>query len=206
MSAPIATARATVVTPARIGPNAVTRVAEALVARFGVGAAEPVFAAAGLRRHLATPPQDMVDEREVAALHRALRAHLGPDADAVARDAGVRTAHYLLARRIPKPVQALLRGLPAFAAQALLLRAIGRHAWTFAGSGRFEARPGHPVRLALHDNPLCRGVQASQPVCHYHAAVFETLFRDLVHPDTRAVETACAAAGGDACRFELRWR
>jgi divinyl protochlorophyllide a 8-vinyl-reductase len=199
-------APAVTVGASRIGPNAVTRVAEALVARFGAGAADPVFAAAGLRRHLAAPPQDMVDEREVAALHRALRDHLGADADAVARDAGVRTARYLLARRIPKPVQALLRLLPASAAQAVLLRAIARHAWTFTGSGRLEVRPGHPVRLALHDNPLCRGVRAAHPVCHYHAAVFETLFRELVHPDTRVVETACEAAGGDACRFELRWR
>jgi len=51
--------------PARIGPNAITRVAEALNARFG--SAVDVFADAGLAHYLAAPPEQMVDEREVIA-------------------------------------------------------------------------------------------------------------------------------------------
>jgi divinyl protochlorophyllide a 8-vinyl-reductase len=201
--------------PARIGPNAITRVAEALRQFGGRALAEAVFARAGLEHHLRTPPERMVDERDVIGLHHALRATLDvAEVDRIAREAGERTAAYLLAHRIPRPVQAVLRRLPAPLAARALLRAIGAHAWTFAGSGHFEAsapgwraasRGGRPVRLALHDNPTCRGVRTESPACAYHAAVFERLFATLVHPDARATETACSAAGGDACRFEVRW-
>jgi divinyl protochlorophyllide a 8-vinyl-reductase len=200
---------------ARIGPNAITRVDEAL-RQFGGGAlARAVFDRAGLEHHLRCPPAQMVDEQDVIRLHHALRALLDPAAVArVARDAGERTAVYLLAHRIPRPVQAVLRRLPAPLAARVLLRAIGAHAWTFAGSGRFEVRAGgwraasrggRPVRLVLHDNPTCRGIHAEEPACAYHAAVFERLFTTLVHPRARVVESTCAAAGADACRFEVRW-
>lgn len=200
---------------ARIGPNAITRVDEALRQFGGDALARAVFDRACLEHHLRCPPAQMVDERDVIRLHHALRALLDPPAVAhVARDAGERTAAYLLAHRIPRPVQAVLRRLPAPLASRVLLRAIGAHAWTFAGSGRFEvlaggwraaSRGGRPVRLVLHDNPTCRGIHAEQPACAYHAAVFERLFTTLVHPRARVVETDCAAAGADACRFEVRW-
>ena len=199
---------------ARIGPNAVTRIAEALRAFGGAALADLVFTRAGLRGYLGDPPQAMLDEREVTRLHHALRAELDPAAaDAVARDAGLRTARYLLAHRIPMPVQRLLRALPAPLAARGLLRAITRHAWTFIGSGRLEATPpgwrrapwGDPVRLVLHDNPMCRGLVTQAPACAYHAAVFEQLFVALVHPQARAIEVSCEAAGADACRFEIRW-
>jgi divinyl protochlorophyllide a 8-vinyl-reductase len=200
---------------ARIGPNAVTRVAEALQGVGGRPLATTVFDRAGLSRYLHAPPDWMVDEREVARLHQALRQVLPQDqAERVARDAGTRTADYLLAHRIPQPVQALLQPLPAAMAARLLLRAIGRHAWTFAGSGRFEAtaggwrpasRGGRPFGVVLHDNPTCRGLHATAPACGYQAAVFQRLFTSLVHPDAVVAERCCSAAGGDACRFELRW-
>ncbi len=191
---------------ARIGPNAITRVAEALIVGGGPGLARQVFERAGLAAYLRDPPGQMVDEAEVTRLHCELRGLLGaPAAAAVARDAGLRTAAYLLAHRIPRPVQAVLRRLPAPLAARLLLRAIRRHAWTFAGSGRFEARTGMPVVLTLRDNPLCRGQRADVPVCDFYAATFEGLFRALVHPDTRVDEVACEARGDAECRFELRW-
>jgi divinyl protochlorophyllide a 8-vinyl-reductase len=190
----------------RIGPNAITRVAEVLPALAGAGAAERVFARAGLLGHLRQPPQAMVDETEVARLHAALRSALGDATSrAVARAAGVRTGDYLLAHRIPRPVQWLLKGLPAALAARVLLAAITRHAWTFAGSGCFEARPGRPVRLTIRGNPMCRGLVAEAPACDFYAATFERLFRVLVHPATQVTETACEACGDDACRFELRW-
>jgi divinyl protochlorophyllide a 8-vinyl-reductase len=191
---------------ARIGPNAVTRVAEALRVELSEQSAESVFAAAGLLRYLAEPPQAMVDETEVMRLHGALRATLGLEtARRVSRRAGELTGDYLLAHRIPKAVQALLRVLPPLPAAHLLLAAIRRHAWTFAGSGRFTAVAARPVRLAIADNPLCRGEAASQPLCDYYAGTFERLFRALVARRTEAVETTCEACGSDACRFELRW-
>lgn len=193
-------------TAGRIGPNAIIRVAEVLPAFVGTAATRQLFDRAGLLAYLAHPPEDMVDETEVMRLHGALRESLGgAAATEVAFAAGSRTADYLLAHRIPKPVQTMLKALPAPLAARVLIGAITRHAWTFAGSGRFTARAGRPVIFEIRDNPLCRGVHADAPVCHFYAATFERLFRVLVHRDARAVEVACEARGDDACRFELRW-
>jgi divinyl protochlorophyllide a 8-vinyl-reductase len=190
----------------RIGPNAITRVGEALQHQLGAPIAERLFAQAGLSPYLGAPPQRMVDEGEAGRLHAVMRRELGPRVSAeVSREAGVATAEYLLARRIPMAVQVLLRGLPAPLAARLLLAAIHRHAWTFAGSGRFEAVAGRPTRLTIQDNPLCRGQSSEGPACAYYASTFEHLFRRLVHRRSRIEEVACEAAGADACVFEIRW-
>jgi divinyl protochlorophyllide a 8-vinyl-reductase len=192
-----------------IGPNAITRIRQVLPAWRGTAFAESVFERAGLLQHWRRPPEQMVREDEVRALHAALREVMPADeAAAVARAAGRATADYLLGHRIPKPVQRLLKLLPAGLAARVLVAAIQRHAWTFAGSGRFSAvlpRGGRPLVLEIRDNPLCRGLRAGVPVCDYYAATFERLFQVLVQGDTHVRETACEACGDDACRFELRW-
>jgi divinyl protochlorophyllide a 8-vinyl-reductase len=188
---------------ARIGPNALTRVAEAL----GPEDAARVFAAAGLSHRLAAPPDGMVPEDEVVALHQALRHELGTArARAEGREAGRLTALYLLAHRIPRPAQRVLRWLPAPLAARALLAAIARHAWTFAGSAAFRARAGHPCVVELDGAPTCRGTTAGEPLCDYYAATFETLFRTLVHRASRVEETECGATGAPACRFEIACR
>ena len=193
-------------TAGRIGPNAITRVAEVLPVLLGVAGTQSLFDAAGLGAYLRTPPEHMVDEAEVARLHRVLRQQLGATvAGEVARCAGRRTADYLLAHRIPQPVQWLLKRLPAELAARVLLSAVRRHAWTFAGSGQFCALAGRPCVLTIRDNPLCRGVQSDAPTCDFYAATFERLFQVLVNRHTVAVETACEARGDPHCRFELRW-
>ncbi len=190
----------------RIGPNAITQVAEALERRAGHPLTSALFARAGLAAHLERPPTTMVDESDACRLHGLLRSELGDRAGAaVAREAGSATADYLLAHRIPTLFQRLLTRMPAALASRLLLVAISRHAWTFAGSGRFDARSGTPVLLTIRGNALCRGQQSDHPVCDYYAATFERLFRVLVHRDTRVTEIGCEACGDDACRFELRW-
>ena len=190
----------------RIGPNAIIRVAEVLPQRVGTRVTASLFESAGLAHYLREPPRAMVDEAEVLRLHEVLRRELGwPLAREVSREAGRRTGEYLLAHRIPSLVQVLLKGLPAALAARVLLKAITRHAWTFAGSGAFTAQPGTPVRLKIQRNPMCRGVQADAPACDFYTATFERLFRELVHPHSRVVETSCEAVGADACRFEIRW-
>jgi divinyl protochlorophyllide a 8-vinyl-reductase len=190
----------------RIGPNAIIRVAQALPARVGAATTEALFAHVGLAHYLHQPPQTMVEEAEVRRLHGALRERLGPAAaQAVARDAGQLTADYLLAHRIPRAVQALLKLLPSPLAARVLLTAIGRNAWTFVGSGQFSAEAGRPVRLHIRHNPLCLGLQAETPACDFYAATFERLFQVLVHPRSNVREVACEACGDDECRFEIRW-
>ncbi|MFP4077153.1 MAG: bacteriochlorophyll 4-vinyl reductase [Halochromatium sp.] len=189
---------------ARIGPNAITRVAEALVAARG--SAADVFGAAGLTHYLDEPPEAMVDERDVTALQQALRAQLDAEtARGIGHDAGLRTGDYLLAHRIPRPAQRLLKLLPPGPASALLLKAVGKHAWTFSGSGDFSYTIGRPVQVRIQDCPLCRGSQADVPVCDFYRGTFERLFTTLVHRKTQVIETQCQAMGAEACVFEMRW-
>jgi divinyl protochlorophyllide a 8-vinyl-reductase len=200
--------RAAVAVPvdARIGPNAIIQVAAALRARRGERLTTDLFAAAGLGHHLDAPPTAMVEESEVTRLQQALRAQLEPaQAREVCREAGLRTADYLLANRIPRLVQGLLRALPAGVASRVLLAAIGRHAWTFAGSGRFTVAQGPPLTLSITGCAICRGAALDAPGCDYYAATFERLYRQLVDPRTVVAETECQACGAEACRFELRW-
>ena len=191
---------------ARIGPNAIVQLAEAMRTALGAQRGADFFAGAGLANYWRDPPQQMVDEAEVLRLHRALRADFDPATAAqLARDAGRRTGDYLLAHRIPRAAQVVLKRLPAPLASRALLAAIRRHAWTFAGSGVFTAQAGRPTRFRIAGCPLCRGASSPQPLCDFYAATFERLFRVLVHPATVVVETGCQACGADACTFEARW-
>lgn len=188
----------------RIGPNAVIRLAEALDALESKAVTKRLFIAADLESYVHSPPQAMVPEDDVTLLHRHLRHDLKPTrAATVSWLAGQRTADYLLANRIPRPVQRLLKLLPARLAAFILLKAIGAHAWTFAGTSRFTWRMGHPITLTFEDCPLCRGDHAGEPCCSYYAATFERLFRELISSKTDVRETACIAMGGEACRFEI---
>ncbi|WP_257170103.1 bacteriochlorophyll 4-vinyl reductase [Bradyrhizobium sp. SRS-191] len=190
----------------RIGPNAIIQTAEALRLLLGEDATGRVFAAARLKDYLSTPPAEMVDEAEVIRLHGALRTLLDDDtARAVSGKAGQLTAAYLLANRIPKAAQRVLRLLPARLSSRALSRAISAHAWTFAGTGIFTARAGRPTVYEISHCPLCRGHHGDHAICDFYAATFETLFRTLVHPEARAREIACEAAGASACRFEIDW-
>lgn len=189
-----------------IGPNAIIRAAEALTALESPSLTSAVFHNAGIELYLAAPPEHLVPEADVAALHRATHAALGTArARSAGWIAGQRTAVYLLANRIPRPAQRLLRVLPPRLAARLLMQAIGRHAWTFIGTGMLRIAHGNPTVIVVQDCPLCRGLTASEPACDFYAAAFERLFASLVHANARAVETDCAAAGAPACRFEIAW-
>ena len=190
----------------RIGPNAITRVAEALRESGPEDRVEHLYTRAGLAHYLAQPPEKMVDEREVTRLHQVLRDELGiPAALEIARSAGVRTGDYLLAHRIPKGVQVLLKWLPARLASQVLLNAIQRHAWTFAGSGELRVRKAYPPHLAIAGCCICQGAEAETPLCDFYAAAIERLFQQLVHPRSRVTETQCQALGAEACTFEVVW-
>jgi divinyl protochlorophyllide a 8-vinyl-reductase len=190
----------------RIGPNAIIQVFQSVMARFGYGATRRLFASAGLTAHLAQLPQDMVAEHDVAALQLALRQTFGAEvAKEISWDAGLRTGDYLLANRIPQFAQSVLRQLPAWLAARILAKAIGKHSWTFAGSGRFHVAPGLPFVFSIQDNPICGQIQSDQPVCDYYAATFERIFRAIVHRDARVQEVACESMGAPACVFEITW-
>lgn len=194
--------------PARIGPNAINRIAEAITTEFGEARAQQIFSDAGLAAYLSEPPEQMVEERDVSRLHQVVRSAFAPESAAhISWMAGSLTADYLLAHRIPTPAQRLLRLLPPRYAARQLLSAIAKHAWTFAGSGTFRYKNGHPTRITITGCPICADAPASDtPVCDYYAATFAGIFSALVSPSTRVVEVACQATGSPACVFEISWR
>lgn len=187
---------------ALVGPNAVIQLGETLLAHDELGLAQRVYLAAGHLDWLRHPPAGMIAEADAAALHTALRLFAPPhEARAFASEAGRRTGDYILANRIPPLAQKLLRALPARVAARLLLKAISRHAWTFAGSGRFSCETGTPTRFSIARNPL-----AQPGGCVWHEAVFTRLFQELAHPRAVVREIACCADGDAACRFKVRSR
>lgn len=185
---------------ARIGPNAVLQHLAVLDAALG----ERLCAALLHRAGVPVPPEDcgMLPEDQVVPLHRAVWLFLPDRAEAIQRQAGLAVGDYILAHRIPPLAQRLIRALPAPLGARLLAAAIARHAWTFAGSGRFSVSSHRPLTFAIAQNPLAVGPH--RPSCHWHAAVFERLFQRLVWPGAQVVEVECCAAGQGACIFQIR--
>lgn len=190
----------------RVGPNAVLQLTEALRRAGRAALTQTLFARAGALAWLQAPPQTMIDEAGVGRLHQAVWQELPRDqAVALMEDAGRLTADYLLANRIPRLVQVILKALPARLAAAVLIRAILANAWTFVGSGRLVAHSGRQPRLDIHGNPFCAGLRADFPVCAWHRAVFARLFATLVSRRARVVEIGCEANGDPCCSFVIRW-
>jgi divinyl protochlorophyllide a 8-vinyl-reductase len=199
-------------TDALIGPNAIIQVVEAIRRELGPERLQEIMHKARLAHYLADAPQCMVSELDVARLHRAVAAGIPVrEGCAIMAQAGHHTALYLLAHRIPRMAQMVLRALPAAIAARLLLKAIARHAWTFAGSSRFEHGSRHPVRISLTGSPLFATAASRTLAAAYFEAAFETLFRQLVSSRTIATAPSQPArqidAGGKipACVFDLCW-
>lgn len=185
---------------ARIGPNAIIQTGHVLRTYGGEGLEAAVFLRAGLSRYLRHPPARMIPEREAQALFRVLYREAGLSreaADAIAQDAGARTGDYILANRIPLPVQGVLKLMPRALAARVLLKAISKHAWTFAGSGQVTCSYGRSLTIEIADNPL------AEPGCAWHRSVFERLFGVLITERVTVRHTACCANGDPACRFEI---
>jgi divinyl protochlorophyllide a 8-vinyl-reductase len=192
--------------PRRIGPNALLQVFNALEEAHGAQEATRLARLAGLAHHRERPPATMVDERDVVALHTTVRTRMATyQGNQILWRAGERTAYYILANRIPKPVQVLLRALPAKPASRLLLKAIAKNAWTFAGSGAFAFTAGKPATLTLTDCPACTEVYAQDERCHYYAATLQGLFQALVHPRARIEDDLSPTPNGRVRRFVLDW-
>ncbi|MEO1191060.1 MAG: bacteriochlorophyll 4-vinyl reductase [Pseudomonadota bacterium] len=183
-----------------IGPNAVLQLLPVIERLGGQDRVRGMLD----RARIAEVPDgsQMIPEGQAARLHGLLRVEEPDRAASLAAEAGRRTADYILRHRIPAFAQRILRLLPAPLAARLFSKAIARHAWTFAGSGGFTVVT--PWTFEIADNPVIRGEVSAAPLCHWHAAVFERLYRVLVHPKSRCVEVACGAqSGAGVCRFEI---
>lgn len=181
-----------------VGPNTVLQLIEVLRERGGAELVNRIFLSAQLSFLVSSPPSAMIDERIPARLFRALWLQLpAAEAERIAREAGRRTADYIIANRIPGFAKRLLAISPSRLAARLLLHAIAKHAWTFAGSGTCSVSMHPTIAIEIGDNPL------SMPDCCWHASVFERLFRKLVSAHTRVEHTACCQTGDRSCRFEI---
>lgn len=189
--------------PALIGPNAIIQLGAVVSARLGVEAWADMLRRAGLSQYLGHLPEIMVDETEVIALHRSMRSIVSaPLSHEIAYEAGLRTGDYILANRIPRPAQWLLKALPRRLAMSVLTSAIAKHAWTFAGSGQFRTVSTNPLLLKIEENPLCRGEASSEPMCYYYAGTFTRLYSALVDPQMTVEEIECGGITGGPCLFE----
>jgi divinyl protochlorophyllide a 8-vinyl-reductase len=184
----------------RIGPNAILQLVDVLERRGEFDLCRSVLAEAGVSR----PPRDagMLPEADCAAVHQALR-QLAVGAEGLLEEAGLATGDYILAHRIPRLAQGVLRVLPAAVAAPLLTKAIARHSWTFAGTGEFRVEGARPLILSVARNPLVARWRADRPQCIWHVAVFRRLYGRLVWPGVTVREVACCACGDPACRFEV---
>ncbi|WP_103255773.1 bacteriochlorophyll 4-vinyl reductase [Tabrizicola aquatica] len=181
---------------ARIGPNAILQLVPVLDRLEGRAARDRLLGAAGV----AVPPADagMWPEAQCRAAHLAVWQGCGDRAAAILAAAGQGTADYILAHRIPGPAKALIRSLPAPLGARLLTAAIAKHAWTFAGSGRFGITSRRPLTFEISANPLAF---PGHP-CPWHAAVFARLFQALVWSKARVEATET----GTSSRFAVHPR
>lgn len=185
---------------ARIGPNAILQHLPVLDAEIG----ERLRAALLHRAGVEEPPADagMLPEEDVARLHHAVRLFLPDRFARIQRAAGLATGDYILAHRIPKLAQRLIRALPSALGARVLTMAIAKHSWTFAGSGVFRICGFAPLTLEIVENPLASHA-ADAPICDWHVAVFERLYGALVWSKLNVREVACSAQGVSACRFVI---
>lgn len=186
----------------RVGPNAILQTRTALDVLCGHVKRVEIFDRAGLgwlsRRDL----EDLVHTRAVNALNASVLLSLAPDnAETVMAHAGELTANYIIENRIPAPVQTLLKIVPRSIGTKLLLKAIERNAWTFAGS--CEVVIGDGI-VSIYDNPICLG-RLGYSGCVWHRAVFTRLFHCLISEKIVVEEIECIGKGGDACVFEIRF-
>ena len=181
---------------ARIGPNAILQLVPVLDRLEGRAARDRLLGAAGVT----VPPADagMWPEAQCRAAHLAVWQGCGDRAGAILAAAGQGTADYFLAHRIPGPAKALIRNLPAPLGARLLTAAISKHAWTFAGSGRFSIASRRPLTFEITANPLAF---PGRP-CPWHAAVFARLFQALVWSKARVEATET----GTSSRFAVHPR
>jgi divinyl protochlorophyllide a 8-vinyl-reductase len=164
---------------ALIGPNAVLQTVAVMEERLGHAETAAILADAQIAR--LPSGTHMIPEIEALRLHRWLALHDPMGAFVIADEAGVRTADYIIANRIPRPAVWLLRHLPARAAAPLLMAAIRKHAWTFVGAGEFAASGAWAFtidRSAAGDT-----LPPPDSLFHWYAAVFTRLYRELVAGD-----------------------
>ena len=188
----------------KIGPNSIIQTIAALREAYGPVESSAILVRGGSADLLDRMPTAMVDEREFHSLARLLVDQIGDEhAGHILKRAGQLTAEYLLQNRIPRPIQLLLRALPPWLGLRLLLPAINKNAWTFAGSGAFEYTSSGKPYVSIANRRLSDAPELAAAVCSYYKGTFEHLLRTLVDRRVALWENSCQAQGGHACVYQI---
>ncbi|WP_338548708.1 bacteriochlorophyll 4-vinyl reductase [Roseovarius phycicola] len=182
----------------KIGADAILQTLDALSDVGGDILAQKVLEAAGLRHMLDQKLQEMVPQNIFLALVRAIENTLPrSQVDLVAVSSGRKTGDVLLEQYIPDMAQKLLHTLPPHVAGPLLLQALEKHAWTFAGSAHVHHLPGPPLQLVIKNNPMAVWG------CLWQCALLENVFRSLISADARVWHMACCADHKPSCVYMI---
>lgn len=187
---------------ARIGPNSLIQTVAALRARYGDEQAAAVLRR-GKQAHLLDElPTHMVPEQEFTDLATALAVQLGlEESYAILHQAGRLTGDYLLAHRIPGFFQRGLRLLPPHPALALFCVAIGKHAWTFVGSGGFHYTGGRVPCLEVESS-----IRPVAVVQGFYGGAFARLIQAIIDPNAQIIAQPLRADQPACCRYDVHFR
>lgn len=189
------------VSEARIGPNALIQSVNALREQYTEAQIRTILRQCGQEDLLVTSPTTMVAEQAFADLVVALADQLGIDpARQILWRAGQLTAGYLLQHRIPRPFQWLLRPLPHRLALQLLLLAVGKHAWTFVGSGHFSYVVGKTPQLTVRTR-----LYPGKAVCGFYGGTFDHLIHVLIAAQARTEVTTTPDDGQTRCVYSIQF-
>ncbi|NTW98290.1 MAG: bacteriochlorophyll 4-vinyl reductase [Oscillochloris sp.] len=188
---------------ARIGPNAIIQTIASLREVYAPDEL-PKLLVGGAEVYLSELPHAMIPEEQFHALVELLTPRLGVErAGEILYRSGERTADYVRANRIPGPFRTVLGIIPAPIGLRLLLPAISKHAWTFAGSGKFSFHLGRAPWISIgkpvdHDTS---GIAAV--LCRYYCGAFTQMLRRVVSQRIELREASCQARGGEACVYQI---
>lgn len=189
------------VAAARIGPNALIQSVNALREQYDAARIQSILHQCSQEALLVSLPTTMVAEQAFAGLVVALADQLGvAEAHKILWRAGQLTAGYLLQHRIPRPFQWLLRPLPHRSALQLLLLAVGKHAWTFVGSGQFSYVVGKTPELTV----LTR-LYPGEAVCGFYGGTFDHLIHVLIATQAQTKVTTSLTAGQTTCVYAIQF-
>jgi len=168
-------------TPSKIGPNSIIQTVAALEAAYGKTKAETMLSKIGQGYLVGNLPKEKVEEAKFHTLVGALQKEIGETATSrILQESGERTARYLLKVRIPGIFQKLVKLLPPRPAFKLLLFAISKNAWTFAGSGEFAYTMKRPPEISV------KVTFPTLPVVgNFYLGTFTALLQELVNPTTK---------------------
>ncbi len=175
----------------KIGPNSIIQTAQSLIDHCGIEVKNKLLDQAGLSKYISELPSEMVSETEFHAFVQVLLEDQGKLMTAeILQDSGERTAVYLLKNRIPGFFQTIVKPLPNKLGLKMLLFAISKNAWTFAGSGQFSyhiSNESYIKVVVTHSS--------NAAVANFYFGTFKRLLGELI--DSRIVLEIETLEAGD---------